>query len=124
MITLHGRPTLLSNLSLDIVDVRSAQDSILNPPRLATMEKRNAILYALTKSNLFWHSGFTNVDFNVRGKRGYRSKGPVITCALCRRLFRSGRASTMGTCTGDEAGSYLVDEAAWRKAECKIQVSS
>lgn len=54
---------------------------------------KNTILYALTKSNLFRHSGFTTVDFSVRGKRGYRSKGPVITCALCRQFFRCGQAS-------------------------------
>lgn len=55
---------------LVIMDVFSAAETIVNPPRPTTMEQLNASLYALTKSNLFWHSGFTTVDFNVRGKRG------------------------------------------------------
>lgn len=104
------------------MNVLSASDTISNPPRLTTMEKKqNAILCVLTKNNLFWHSGFTTVYFNVRGKRGYRTKGPVITCALCRRFFRGVKASTR---VGRQKAWLVDDESARHEAECKIRVGS
>jgi hypothetical protein len=48
----------------------------LEPSETYNYGAANTMLYVLTKSNLFRHSGFTTVDFKSEGKAGIPKQRP------------------------------------------------